>query len=83
MVALSRVYAIVHLSICLSIRWLAANSHTLAKYSWSIQPMGRVVDILEKSLEKISKKGELILDKKFMMEIFLPLHTEIEPFHDY
>ena len=45
--------------------------------------MGRVVDILEKSLEKISKKGELILDKKFMMEIFLSLRTEIEPFHDY
>ena len=83
MVALSRIYAIVHLSICLPIRWLAANSHTLAKYSWSIQSMGRVVDILEKSLEKISKKGALILDEKFMMEVFLPLHSEIEPFNDY
>ena len=56
MVVLSRIYAIVHLSICLPIRWLAANSHTLAKYSWSIQSMGRVVDILEKSLEKFQKK---------------------------
>ena len=52
-VALSRVCSIVHLAICLPVRWLAANSHLLAKYNWSIKPMGSIVDILESALEKM------------------------------
>ena len=39
MTALARVCSIVHLSICLPIRWLANNSHKLAEYNWSSDPM--------------------------------------------
>ena len=51
MIALARVCAIIHLSICLPTRWLAGNSHKLAEYNWSVRSMGRIVDMLDISLE--------------------------------
>ena len=64
-------------------RWLAANSHTLVEYGWSIQSIGRVVDILEIAFHKISKDGRLILDEEFIIDIFKPFCDELKPFKEY
>ena len=82
-VGVSRLYSILHFSICLPMRWIAGNSHVLAKYNWSITSMGRVVDILESALEDIAQNGDLILDKIFMFGIFKELREELKPFQEY
>ena len=51
MIALSRVCSIAHLSVCLSLRWLAEDSHKLAKNNWSVRSMGQCIDILENALK--------------------------------
>ena len=71
MVALSRVCSIIHLSVCLPIRWLSGNTHELMRYDWSVRSMGICIDILEKAIEKICEDGAYILDDAFMMGIFL------------
>ena len=45
---LARVCSIIHLAICLPIRWLVGNSHTLSYYNWSVSSMGQVIDALER-----------------------------------
>jgi len=44
--------------------------------------MGKVIDILEMSLEKISKDGKLILNEDFMIDIFKPFRDELKPFNE-
>ena len=83
MTALARVCSIVHLSICLPIRWLAGNLHKLSNYNWSVRSMGRVVDLLETALESIENNGNLILDEAFMMGIFDELLHMLPPFAEY
>ena len=70
MLALARVCAIIHLSICMPTRWLAGNSHKLEKYDWSVRSMGKIVDILEESLEELKEDGSKIMNEKFMMGFF-------------
>ena len=83
MIAVARIYSIIHLSICLPTRWLAGNSHKLGEFDWSIRSMGRVVDLLEESLVVLENKGQLITDERFMMGIFRKLYDVLPPFRDY
>ena len=46
--ALVRLLAILHLSVCMPHRWLAGNTHKLRKHNWGPMSMGRVIDTLEK-----------------------------------
>ena len=55
MTALARLCSIVHLSICLPLRWLAGNSHKLERYNWSVRSMGHAVDCLEDALVLMKK----------------------------
>ena len=64
----------VHLSICFSTRWLAGNCHKLYYYNWSVCTMGRMADILEKSLGSILNDGKIVLDEDLMMGILLGVH---------
>ena len=45
--------------------------------------MGRVVNILESSLEKVVLDKELILNEMFMIDIFKELRDELQPFYEY
>ena len=83
MIALFRVCSILHVAICIPMRWLAGNTHTLKEYNWSIRSMGRALDILESSLHAIISDHKLILNKTFMMDIFSSLREELPPFHDF
>lgn len=83
MTALFRLLAIMHLSICIPIRWLAANTHKLSESSWSVRSMGRVVDVLEGALDKIVNKTHSVLDEGFMMDMFHTFRDELSTFDEF
>ena len=83
MISLTRAMSIVHLSICLPVRWLAANTHTLSAYAWGVRSMGRVIDTLEKSLVRLKEDSGKISDESFMMGFFQVFVDELPPLNEY
>ena len=53
MTVLARLYAIIHITIFISTRWLAGNFIIIANYNFSVPSIGRMVDGLETALEAI------------------------------
>ena len=53
MIALFRVLAILHVAICIPTRWLADKTQELAKFQFGVRDMGRIVDLMEDSFEKM------------------------------
>ena len=45
--------------------------------------MGRTVDLMEETFEKIANDGEMMLDEEFTMNIFEPIVVQVEPFAEY
>ena len=78
-----RFYDIIHITIYLTIRWLADNYHILDDYNWSVRSIGIMVDALETVLEAIEEEGLIILNGEFMMGIFQWIMDEIPPFEKY
>jgi hypothetical protein len=70
MVALLRILSILHIAVCMPVQWLAGNTENLAEYSFGAISMGRTVDMLEDTFNKICNDGSLILDEVFMINIF-------------
>ena len=83
MLALARVCSIIHLSICIPIRWLAGNTHQLQEFDWSVRSMGKIVDILDIVLVQIVNDGSKIMDEEFMMGFFADIQNSIPPFKEY
>ena len=83
MIALVRLLSILHISVCMPIRWLAGKTHELKEYCWGPISIGRVLDTLEASMEDIAEDPEKILDEKFMMNIFKEYIDELPPFKTY
>ena len=83
MVALSRLCSIIYLSICLPVRWLAGQTHTLQEYGWGARSMGRVVDILEEKLEGLMNNPDLIVNETHMSGLFNEVIEELPPFKDF
>ena len=83
MVAVSRVLSILHLCIVIPVRWISAQTHLLGQYNWGARSMGRVLDILEESMDEINTNHSLILSKDYMMGIFVELHDELPPFKEF
>ena len=82
MIALTRVCAIIHLAICMPLRWLAGNSHTFGEHCWSVTSMGKAIDTLESNLMMITQDNNKILNEQFMMDIFKDLKTDFPPLAD-
>jgi hypothetical protein len=83
MVALLRVLSILHIAVCMPVRWLAGNTENLAQYDFGAVSMGRTLDMLEDAFIKISSDGALLLDEDFVMNIFSDIVEEVEPFDKY
>ena len=73
MTALSCLYAIIHYSINMPMRWLAGKTHALAEYDWSVTKMATAVDRLHDALVQIEQDGKKIADEDYMLSIFEPL----------
>ena len=81
-IAITRLYAIIHLSICLPMRFLAGKSHEFE--NWSCRKMGKVVDLLEKKLIEISREPKKFLDYNFMIvNFFNEIKNEVEPLKEF
>ena len=80
MIALCRVMAILHFKICMPMRWLAGNTHSIgqAGYDWSARSMGKAIDALEEAMMQIEEDGCKFLDEDFMNEIFSKIYTNAD-----
>ena len=83
MIAVSRLFAILHVSICMPVRWLAGNTHKLAHRNWGARSIGRVFDILYDTLNRLLGDIRLIHHKSTMMNIFSELRKELPEFEGY
>jgi hypothetical protein len=59
MVALSRLFSILHFSVCMPMRFLAGQTHNIGAlgYDWSPLSMGKAIDAIENALTKIQSDG--------------------------
>ena len=83
MIAQLRVASILHLGVVLPMRWLAGNTHKLAKYGWGERSMGKAIALLHDAFVEIQSDGSLLLEQDFIMNIFSPLYNKIPPFKQY
>ena len=80
MVLLLRVFSILHISLCIPLRWLAEKCGNLRKYGFGVAYIPTSVDLMDKAFSEITKEGNLMLDDDFVMNIFEPLAKKIKPF---
>jgi len=70
MIALSCLFSIMHVSVCMPFRWLSGKTHELAKYNWGPLNMSHAIDTLYSKMLEIQRRPNKILDEAFMMGIF-------------
>ena len=63
MVALLRVLSILHISICMPLRWLAGNCGNLSEYGFGVADMPVALDLLDEAMGKVAVDGDLLLDE--------------------
>ena len=73
-------FFILHFSLVIPFRWLAGNTHKLAKDKWGARSMGCAIDILHTACGEILDDIKLIHDEKYMMNIFDEIAEEIPDF---
>ena len=83
MIAQLRVGSIFFLAIVVPTRWLAAKTHTLSHRNWGERSMGKVVDILYRTMLEIVQDGSKAMDEEYMMNIFSPIEEELPEFKAY
>ena len=88
MIALTRVFAILHFTVCMPMLWLAGNTHNVGYQGnyWSVLSMGKAIDALEEAMVKIEYYGALFLDQAFMSGIFSNImegDNKLEPLEEY
>ena len=83
MISFLRVLSILHISICMPLRWLAGNCGNLASHKFGVADMATVVDTMDKAFAKVVQNGKKLLNEDFMMDMFDDLRKKLPPFHDY
>ncbi len=83
MVSVARLWSILHLSVVMPLRWLAAKTHTLKEYGWGYISLGKVLDKLKDDFEAIIDQPELIHDESLMMGLMDDWADELPPFKDF
>jgi hypothetical protein len=80
MIALSRLLAIFHISVCVPFRWLSGKTHELNDYGtdfgWGAMSMSRVIDTLYEKMNELHKSPSLIVNDGFMI-------SKLPPFEEY
>jgi hypothetical protein len=83
MIALSRFLSIMHIAVCMPLRWLAGCTHKLGVYDWGPFSMGRAIDSLKDKMNLMVDDPSLILNKNWMMDMWKPFSNELPPFEKY
>ena len=83
-IALLRVLSILHITICLPVRWLAGKCHELKDYDFGYYNMGTVLTCMESAFHEISDEPSLFLDEEFMMDkLFGKIIDKVVPRREY
>ena len=83
MISVLRFFSILHVAVVIPFRWLAGNTHKLAKHGWGARSMGRAVDILHTTCGKILDNPKLIHDEYYMMHLFDEIADELPEFKKF
>ena len=87
MVALSRLFSILHFSVCMPMRFLAGQTHSIGAlgYDWSTLSMGKAIDAIENAMMEIQSDGSKIMDEGFMGSIFEKINDNgpLEPLKEF
>ena len=78
-----RVLSILHVAVCMPMRWLTGNTEDLEGFDFSMLDMGAACELLEHAMVDVAETPELFLDEDFMMNIFSDLKNKVDPFADY
>ena len=71
-IAVYRLWFILHIAIVVSMRWLEAYTNRIKYYVWWYISMGKVLDNLKDNLNMIVDQSELIHDELFMILMMDP-----------
>ena len=82
-IAVSWLCSVLHISIYVLMRWLAACTHKMKEYGWRYISMGGVLDKLKNDLNMIVYEPELIHEESFMMGMMDPWALKLPPFQYY
>ena len=82
-IAQSRLFAILYISFCLPMRWLAAKTPELHEWDWGQISNGRAIDTLQLKMMDLVNDPNNILDEDFMMDMFSEYIAELPPFKKY
>ena len=83
MIAMSRVYAIFHVAICLPMRFLIGKAHKAGDQDWSCRSANRLLVIVDNKLKEIVESPDNFLDHDSMMNIYEDSRKEMTPFDEY
>ena len=83
MVAVTRLLAIMHIAVCMPLRFLTGKTHEWKTHDLGVVELGRAFDCWYNAMVTLSERPEKYLDKNFMMGIFDSIKPDLPPFVDY
>jgi hypothetical protein len=82
-IAQSHLFAIIYISFCLPMHWLAAKTPKLRERGWGPISNGDALDTLREKMMDIVDDPTKVLDENFMMNMFLKYVDTITLFKEY
>ncbi len=82
-IAQSRLYAILYISFCVPMRWLAAKTPELGKWGWGPISNGDAIDTLREKMMDLIDDPSKVLNEDFMMNMFQKYVDALPPFKSY
>ena len=64
-------------------QWISATSHLLARRKWGENHIASAIDCVYKKCQKIKDSPALIIQHKFMMNIFSKLYRNLPELKEY
>ena len=83
MIANSRFFSVLHISIFLPFRWLTLHTHKLDHNNWGPGSMGQTIDLIYHPCEDIFHEPLIIHDESLMLHIFDDLLEELPEFESH
>ena len=63
MIAFFRVLSILHITVCMTFRWISGNFGNLSQHNFGVADIAPVVDIVDKELYEVLIDGEKLIDE--------------------
>lgn len=83
MVAVTRLLAIMHIAVCMPLRFLTGKTHEWKQYDWGVVELGQALDCWYEAMKHLEDKPEDFLNMDYMMKIFEPIKSKLPPLNEY